>query len=122
MCARTLRPRWRTELIDLGQKSIHLSVKNRDPKAVLPFFKELKDPEQLGVPDRRVPLGRRRTRAACMRPPACSASTSCEQQIRAVFWMTPNEISKLTHAVPDLWAYRHRVIEFVEVAQGRSRC
>ena len=37
-----------------------------------------------------------------------------ERQVRAVIWMTPNEISKMMHAVPDFWAYRHRVIEFVE--------
>ena len=100
-------------LIDLGQKSIHLSVKNRDPKAVLPFFKELKEPMssvylidgfRWGGGDE----GSVYSTASLQR------EYFVQQQIRAVFWMTPNEISKLAHAVPDLWAHRHRVIEFVE--------
>src|SRR5512143_3210072 len=31
-------------MIDLGQKSIHLSVKNRDPNELIPFLREFKDP------------------------------------------------------------------------------
>ena len=100
-------------LIDLGQKSIHLSVRNRDPKDLVPFFKEFKDPAhsvflidgfRWGGGDE----GHVYATASLQR------EYLVERQIRAVFWMTPNEIMKLTHAVPDFWAYRHRVIEFVE--------
>jgi tetratricopeptide (TPR) repeat protein len=101
------------QLIDLGQKCIHLSVKNRDPKAVLPFFKELKDPKssvylidgfRWGGGDE----------SSAYSTASLLREYFVQQQLRAVFWMTPNEISKLAHAVPDLWAHRHRVIEFVE--------
>jgi len=101
------------QLIDLGQKSIHLSVRNRDPKDLVPFFKEFKDPAhsvflidgfRWGGGDE----GHVYATASLQR------EYLVERQIRAVFWMTPNEIRKLTHAVPDFWAYRHRVIEFVE--------
>jgi tetratricopeptide (TPR) repeat protein len=100
-------------LIDLGQKRIHLSVKNRDPNAVLPFLKELKDPQssvyvidgfRWGGGDER----------SVYSTASLQREYFVQQQIRAVFWMTPNEISKLAHAVPDLWAHRDRVIEFVE--------
>jgi len=100
-------------LMDLGQKSIHLSVKNRDPQAVLPFFKELKDPQSTVYLIDGFRWGggdESRVYAAA----SLQREYFVQQQIRAVFWMTPNEISKLAHAVPDLWAYRHRVIEFVE--------
>jgi hypothetical protein len=100
-------------LMDLGQKSIHLSVKNRDPKAVLPFFKELKDPTSSVylIDGFRWGLG---DESSVYSTASLQREYIVQQQIRAVFWMTPNEISRLAHAVPDLWAHRHRVIEFVE--------
>ena len=35
-----------------------------------------------------------------------------ENQIKAVFWLTPTEAANLAHYAPDFWAFRHRVIEF----------
>jgi tetratricopeptide (TPR) repeat protein len=35
-----------------------------------------------------------------------------ENQIRAVFWLTPGEAVNLPRYAPDFWAFRHRVIEF----------
>jgi hypothetical protein len=100
-------------LIDLGQKSIHLSVKNRDPKAVLPFFKELKEPMSsvYMIDGFRWGGG---DESSVYSTASLQREYFVQQQLRAVFWMTPNEISKLAHAVPELWAYRHRVIEFME--------
>jgi tetratricopeptide (TPR) repeat protein len=37
-----------------------------------------------------------------------------DKRIRAVFWLTENEANDLARYAPDFWAYRHRVIEFVE--------
>jgi tetratricopeptide (TPR) repeat protein len=34
--------------------------------------------------------------------------------VRAVFWLTKTEANDLPHRAPDFWAFRHRVIEFVE--------
>ena len=33
-------------LIDLGQRSVHLSVRDRDPRDVIPFLREFRDPAQ----------------------------------------------------------------------------
>ena len=43
-----------------------------------------------------------------------------ENQIRVVFWLTEKEAIDLAHFAPDYWAFRHRVIEFVEFAPARS--
>jgi len=37
-----------------------------------------------------------------------------DKRIRAVFWLTENEANELAHHAPDFWAYRHRVVEFIE--------
>ena len=37
-----------------------------------------------------------------------------ENSIRIIFWLTEKEAIDLAHYAPDYWAFRHRVIEFVE--------
>jgi tetratricopeptide (TPR) repeat protein len=37
-----------------------------------------------------------------------------ENRVRIVFWLTEREAIDLAHYAPDYWAFRHRVIEFVE--------
>jgi ParB family chromosome partitioning protein len=37
-----------------------------------------------------------------------------DNRIRVVFWLTEGEAMDLAHYAPDYWAFRHRVIEFVE--------
>lgn len=37
-----------------------------------------------------------------------------EDRIRAVFWLTEQEATALPRLAPDFWAFRHRVVEFVE--------
>jgi tetratricopeptide (TPR) repeat protein len=37
-----------------------------------------------------------------------------EERIRAVFWLTESEAIALPRHAPDFWAFRHRVVEFVE--------
>jgi ParB family chromosome partitioning protein len=36
------------------------------------------------------------------------------RQIRVVLWLTENEAIDLARYAPDYWAYRHRVVEFIE--------
>jgi len=40
-----------------------------------------------------------------------------EQRLKAIFWLTREELNLLAHHAPDFWAFRHRVIEF---PTGRS--
>ncbi len=41
--------------------------------------------------------------------------------IRVVFWLTKTEGTALPKHAPDFWAFRHRVIEFVEIPVPRNR-
>ena len=35
-----------------------------------------------------------------------------EQQLKAIFWLTRDELNLLARHAPDFWAFRHRVIDF----------
>jgi tetratricopeptide (TPR) repeat protein len=37
-----------------------------------------------------------------------------DERLRAVFWLTENEAVAIARQAPDFWAFRHRVVEFVE--------
>ncbi|HTX91573.1 MAG TPA: tetratricopeptide repeat protein, partial [Anaerolineales bacterium] len=37
-----------------------------------------------------------------------------EHGVRMVFWLTENEAIDMAHYAPDYWAFRHRVIEFID--------
>jgi hypothetical protein len=38
-----------------------------------------------------------------------------EGNIRAIFWVTKNEVKQLTRFSPDFWAFRHKVVEFFDL-------
>ncbi len=38
-----------------------------------------------------------------------------EGNIRAIFWLTKNEVKQLTRFSPDFWAFRHKVVEFFDM-------
>ncbi len=100
-------------LLDLGQRSVHLGVKDRDPANIVPFFKEFRDPESSVYVIDGMRWGKGDDTLAYSTL-SLQREYFVERQIRAVFWLTQTEIAKLAHAVPDFWAYRHRVVEFVE--------
>ena len=101
------------ELVELGQKSVRLSVKSREPNDLWSFFKEFTDPAHAVflIDGLRWETGDDRDAYATV---SLQREYFVERQVRAVIWMTQNEISRMMHAVPDFWADRHRVIEFVE--------
>ncbi|TEU13839.1 MAG: tetratricopeptide repeat protein [Anaerolineales bacterium] len=44
-----------------------------------------------------------------------------DQRLQAVFWLTESEAVDIAREAPDFWAFRHRVVEFVEVPEpGRA--
>jgi len=43
-----------------------------------------------------------------------------EGNIRAVFWLTKNELKQLTRFSPDFWAFRHKVVEFFDLPSIRK--
>ncbi len=38
-----------------------------------------------------------------------------ERNIKAIFWLTKNEAKQLTRFSPDFWAFRHKVVEFLDL-------
>jgi tetratricopeptide (TPR) repeat protein len=104
-------------LIDLGQKCVHLSVRNRSPKDLAPFFKELKNPRHsvFVVDGLHWGNGDENSVYSVM---SLQREYFVDRRIRIVFWLTPNEIVKLAHAAPEFWAHRHRVVEFVEAPRA----
>ena len=100
-------------LIDLGQKTVHLKIKNRETNDILPFLKEFKDPAKAVflIDGLRWGNGEEPGVYSTLN---LQKEFFVERQIRAVFWLTQNEIVSLAHCAPDFWAYRHLVIEFGE--------
>src|SRR5512143_799752 len=84
-------------LIDLGQKSVHLSVRDRDPKDVVPFFQEFKDPAHAVFVIDGFRWGKG-DEAGMYSTISLQWEYFLERQIRAIFWLTQNEVVKLAHA------------------------
>jgi tetratricopeptide (TPR) repeat protein len=43
-----------------------------------------------------------------------------EGNIKAVFWITTNEVKQLARFSPDFWAFRHKVVEFLDLPSKKS--
>jgi tetratricopeptide (TPR) repeat protein len=43
-----------------------------------------------------------------------------EGNIRAIFWLTKNEVRQLTRFAPDFWAFRHKVVDFYDLPSIRK--
>ena len=98
-------------LIDIGQKAVSLKVENYDFNNIVPFLKQFKKTAGtvFFIDGLRWSLsneGRVFTALNLQR------EFFTDRKIRAVFWLTPNEIIHLAHYSPDFWAHRDRVVEF----------
>jgi tetratricopeptide (TPR) repeat protein len=97
----------------LGQKAVSLKIKNQNTDDIVPFLKEFrKTPETVffihglhGGPG---------TDMSIFTSLNLQREFFIERQVRVIFWLTKNEIMDLAHLAPDIWAHRHRVIEFVD--------
>ncbi len=100
-------------LFDLGQRAVRLQLKDQRTESVVSFLREFKDPANA------VFMVHGLHWAASDQADVYSILNLqreffVERQIRAVFWLTQNEIVNIARFAPDFWAYRHRVIEFTE--------
>lgn len=100
-------------LIDLGQKSASLRIKNRNASEIIPFLREIENPaDTVYFLDG---LGWENTDESSV---DTALNLQCEffteRNIRVIFWLTQNEIINLAHRAPDFWFYRDRVVEFSE--------
>jgi len=44
-----------------------------------------------------------------------------EKKLRMIFWLTEAELHNLAHRAPDIWAFRHRVVEFPSTSRSTNR-
>ena len=100
-------------LFDLGQKAVRLHLKNQEPESVLAFLREFKDPDKGVFFVHGLDWGHE-DEPGTYSTLNLQREFFIERQIRAVFWLTQNEIASLARFAPDFWAHRHRVIEFGE--------
>ena len=47
--------------------------------------------------------------------------TIAENHIKVVFWVTENELTRISREAPDFFAFRNRVVEFMEIPQKGER-
>lgn len=108
------------KLIDLGQKAFRFQIKDEESADLASRFAEIADQQQMVF----FISGLRRGGG----PQGLAAYSSLNQhreyfienQIRIVFWLTEEEAIDLAYHAPDYWAYRHRVIEFVESPESEE--
>jgi tetratricopeptide (TPR) repeat protein len=100
-------------LMDLGQKSVRPSVGNRNPNDLVSFLKEFRDPAHAVYLIDGLRRGLDDDNSAYSTV-SLQREYFIERQVRAVIWMTPIELTRLMHAVPDFWAHRQRLVEFIE--------
>ncbi len=100
-------------LYDMGQRTVHLRIKDRETSQIIPFLQEFKNPASAVFFIDGFRWGKS-SEAGVYSTLNLQREFFVERQIRTIFWLTENEIVELAHAAPDFWAYRHRVIEFVD--------
>jgi hypothetical protein len=100
-------------LFDLGQKAVRLQLKHQPTDSVVSFLREFKDPDNAVFLVHGLHWGHENG-TGTYSTLNLQREFFIERQIRAVFWLTQNEIVNLARFAPDFWAYRHRVIEFVD--------
>ncbi len=91
----------------IGQACLHFEVGQEEPNIL---------PRILKAPDRKRTVffvsNIERGGPAAYQALNLYRESFIENQIRAVFWLTPNEGAKLPHQAPDFWAFRHQTVEF----------
>ncbi len=106
-------------LYDMGQRTVHLRIKDRKTGEIIPFLQEFKNPSNAVFFIDGFRWGKS-SAAGIYSNLNLQREFFVERQIRAIFWLTENEIVELAHAAPDFWAYRHRVIEFVDAPKAEQ--
>lgn len=100
-------------LMDLGQRVSSLRVQNQETDDVIRLLKQFKEPASTTFFVDGLRWGH---------SPKSSIYTALnlqreffiEKRVRVIFWLTQKEIMDLARFAPDFWAFRHRVVEFVE--------
>jgi tetratricopeptide (TPR) repeat protein len=104
-------------LIDLGQKTATLKIRNKASDDMIRFLQEFREAADTVFFIEGLRRGNDR-RASVYTDLNLQREFLLEKQVRVIFWLTHNEIVDLARHAPDFWTCRHRVIEFVESPQA----
>src|SRR5581483_6828921 len=100
-------------LIDLGQRVSSLRIKDPETDGVISFLKEFKETATTTFFVDGLRWGHSQ-QSNIYTALNLQREFFIEKRVRVIFWLTQKEIMDLARFAPDFWAYRHRVVEFVE--------
>ena len=104
----------KNRLIDIAQNIHHFQISNDENSDIPLYLSEIADLDKTVFFIEGLRLGGDKDGTRAFRALSIGREHFIDMRIRAVFWLTENEANDLAHYAPDFWAYRHRVIEFVE--------
>jgi len=108
------------KLIDLGHKAFRFQIKDGEGADIAARLAEIADPQHMVFFISGLRWGGGPQGLAAYSALNQHREYFIENQIRIVFWLTEEEAVDLAHHAPDYWAYRHRVIEFVESPESEE--
>jgi tetratricopeptide (TPR) repeat protein len=101
-------------LIDLGQKVFRLQVKSEDDADLAARLAKVEDRSETVFFAAGLRWGGGRGGMGAYAALNKHREYFVDNQVRIVFWLTEAEAVDLANHAPDYWAFRHRVIEFVD--------
>jgi len=110
----------KNKLKKIGTNVIEIEVGIESPDALHSILASGADPEKSVFLISNIDQGGGEDGRAAYRALNLYRETFIENHVKAVFWLTANEESKLPKYAPDFWAFRHRVVEFSSPHQPKE--
>lgn len=102
------------QLIDIGMKAVRIDIKESDSLDLAAIIAAVEEAEKVVFFVDGLRWAAQKDGTNIYRVLNTSRENFITRQIRVVFWLTENEAIDLARYAPDYWAYRHRVVEFIE--------
>jgi ParB family chromosome partitioning protein len=102
------------QLIDIGVRVVHIDIKESDSLDIAALITAVNGVENTIFFVDGLRWAVQKDGTNIYRVLNTSRESFINSHIRVVFWLTENEAIDLARYAPDYWAYRHRVIEFIE--------
>ncbi len=104
-------------LVDLGQRTTNYIIKDEVSGDIVAHLQNSKDTDKSVFSFQGLSWGSG-AHANVYTMLALHKGLFVDKHIRAIFWLTRNEIVDLAHQAPDFWVFRQRSIEFVETPKA----
>ncbi|MCX6064524.1 MAG: tetratricopeptide repeat protein, partial [Chloroflexi bacterium] len=100
--------------MDIGQKVVHINIKDSDGLDIASLISAVENTESAIFFVDGLRWAGQKDGSNIYRVLNTSREYFVTHHICVVFWLTENEAINLARYAPDYWAYRHRVVEFIE--------